>query len=277
MQAADAGVAQPREDELAGHAGADHLVVDDVRRQARQGQVALALADDLVAGREADEVREALDGDGVAVAHELGDGVVHRFRAAGGGGGRAAGRGFSRGLRGGALLKNVGERGRGGCFLGGRGGGVIVVFWGGGGGGKGVCGGGVWGGGGMGGGGSGIDASVAVASTWRRIGARPRMGSPVHAWRAGPGEGGRQGPGRRSLAGVVHARRAFRGVRGDKVRVRSSLSTAFCATRTPRVHGMDQRRADPAEGKPRTRPRTERPELPSVRQVPGRSSGPPPQ
>ena len=38
----------------------------------------LTLADDLVAGREADEVREALDGDRVAVAHELGDRVVHR-------------------------------------------------------------------------------------------------------------------------------------------------------------------------------------------------------
>ena len=77
VQATDARIAEPAEDELGGHAGADHLVVDDVRGHARQRQVALLLADDLVAGREADEVREALDGHGVAVAHELRDGVVH--------------------------------------------------------------------------------------------------------------------------------------------------------------------------------------------------------
>ncbi len=41
-------------------------------------EVTLALADDLVAGGERDEVREALDRDRVAVADELGDGVVHR-------------------------------------------------------------------------------------------------------------------------------------------------------------------------------------------------------
>ena len=77
-EAADARVAEPREDELAGDPGRDHLVVDEVRRQAGKRQVALALADDLVAGREADEVGEALDRDGVAVADELGDGVAHR-------------------------------------------------------------------------------------------------------------------------------------------------------------------------------------------------------
>jgi hypothetical protein len=75
MQATDARIAEPAEDELAGHAGADHLVVDDVRRQPAERQVALALADDLMAGGEADEVREALDGHGVAVAHEVRDRV----------------------------------------------------------------------------------------------------------------------------------------------------------------------------------------------------------
>ncbi len=39
---ADARVAEPREDELAGDAGRDHLVVDEVRRQPGEGQVALA-------------------------------------------------------------------------------------------------------------------------------------------------------------------------------------------------------------------------------------------
>ena len=77
VQATDARIAEPAEDELAGHAGADHLVVDDVRRHARQRQVALPLADDLVAGREADEVREALDGHGVAVADQVRDRVAH--------------------------------------------------------------------------------------------------------------------------------------------------------------------------------------------------------
>ena len=72
------GIAEPAEDELAGDARGDHLVVDDVRRHAGQGQVAPALADDLVPGREADEVGEALDGHGVAVAHEVGDRVAHR-------------------------------------------------------------------------------------------------------------------------------------------------------------------------------------------------------
>ena len=71
VQRADARVAEPREDQLAGDAGADHLVVDHVRRHAREREVALALTDDLVAGREADQVGEALDRDGVAVADQL--------------------------------------------------------------------------------------------------------------------------------------------------------------------------------------------------------------
>src|SRR5262249_39443735 len=61
-----------------GDAGRDHLVVDHVGRHPAQRQVTTALADDLVAGREADQVGEALDRDGVAVADELGDGVTHR-------------------------------------------------------------------------------------------------------------------------------------------------------------------------------------------------------
>src|SRR6185312_15842207 len=74
----DARVAEPGEDQLAGDARRDHLVVDQVRREPGEGQVAPALADDLVAGGEADEMGEALDRDGVAVADEVGDGVAHR-------------------------------------------------------------------------------------------------------------------------------------------------------------------------------------------------------
>ena len=60
--------------------GGHHLVVDEVGRQPGEGQVALALADDLVAGGEADEVGEALDRHGVAVADEVRDRVAHRWR-----------------------------------------------------------------------------------------------------------------------------------------------------------------------------------------------------
>ncbi len=78
MQAADAGIAEPAEDELSGRAGRNHLVVDQVRREAGQGQVALTLPDDLVPGGEADQMREAFDGDDVTVVDEGGDGVAHR-------------------------------------------------------------------------------------------------------------------------------------------------------------------------------------------------------
>jgi hypothetical protein len=67
MERADARVAEPREDELPGAAGGDQLVVDEVRREPGQGQVTPALADDLVASGERDEVGEALDRDQVAV------------------------------------------------------------------------------------------------------------------------------------------------------------------------------------------------------------------
>jgi hypothetical protein len=78
VQRADAGVAAPREDHALGAAHADHLVVDHVGRQPHQGQAAAALADQLVAGRVRDQMREALQGDGVAVGHQLGDRVAKR-------------------------------------------------------------------------------------------------------------------------------------------------------------------------------------------------------
>ena len=78
IQPANTGIAEPREDELAGDTGRDHLVVDQVRRQPGEGQVAPALADDLVTGGERDEVGEALDRDRVAVADEIPDRVGHR-------------------------------------------------------------------------------------------------------------------------------------------------------------------------------------------------------
>ena len=67
MQRTDAGIAAPGERQLARAAHADQLVVDQVRRHADQVQVAPALADDLVAGRERDQVREAFQRDARAV------------------------------------------------------------------------------------------------------------------------------------------------------------------------------------------------------------------
>ena len=76
VQRADARVAAPGEDHLRRAAHADHLVVDDVGRHADERQVAAALADDLVAGGERDQVREALERDRVAVVHVFGDRVA---------------------------------------------------------------------------------------------------------------------------------------------------------------------------------------------------------
>ena len=78
VQRADAGVAAPREDELARAAHADHLIVDQIGRHAHQREVALALPDDLVPRGEGDEVREALERDGAAVVDVGGDRVVQR-------------------------------------------------------------------------------------------------------------------------------------------------------------------------------------------------------
>src|SRR5690242_351736 len=73
VQRADARIAAPGEGQRASAAGADQLVVDDVRRQTQQMQVAAALPDDLVAGRVRDEMRESLTGDGIAVVDQLGN------------------------------------------------------------------------------------------------------------------------------------------------------------------------------------------------------------
>jgi hypothetical protein len=76
VQRAHAGVAAPGEDELARAARPDQLVVDDVGRHPDERQPAAALARDLVARGHRDQVREALERDGVAVVDELGDGLA---------------------------------------------------------------------------------------------------------------------------------------------------------------------------------------------------------
>ena len=77
MQRAHAGIPGPRKHQLAGASRADHLIVDQVRGEARQREVAPPLADDLVARGEADEVGEPLDDDGVAVVDKARDRVAH--------------------------------------------------------------------------------------------------------------------------------------------------------------------------------------------------------
>ena len=69
VKRARAGVPGPREDQLPGAAGRDHLIVDEIGREPAEDEVAAALADDLVPRGEADQVREALDHHRVAVVH----------------------------------------------------------------------------------------------------------------------------------------------------------------------------------------------------------------
>ena len=73
VQRADAGIAAPGEDELPRAAHPDQLVVDDVGRHPDQRQVAPFLPDQLVPRGVRNQVREALERDGVAVVDELGD------------------------------------------------------------------------------------------------------------------------------------------------------------------------------------------------------------
>ena len=60
VERADAGIAAPREDELACATHADHLVVDDIRRHPDQRQLPSPLAHDLMTRGVRDEVRESL-------------------------------------------------------------------------------------------------------------------------------------------------------------------------------------------------------------------------
>ena len=69
-QRPDAGIAGVRKDDLAGAAGGDHLIVDQVRRSPCQRQVLTTLADDLMAGGERDEVGEAGGVDQIAIVDE---------------------------------------------------------------------------------------------------------------------------------------------------------------------------------------------------------------
>jgi hypothetical protein len=86
VQRPDTRVAAPAEYELPRGAHPDQLVVDDIRCHPHERQVVQALPDQLVPGRVRDQMREALERDGVSVVHELayrvgeGDDVGHRLR-----------------------------------------------------------------------------------------------------------------------------------------------------------------------------------------------------
>ena len=75
MQGTHARVAAPREDQLFGTAGADHLVVDEIRRHAHQRQVTFFLTDDFMACRKRDQVGKAFHADRVAIV----DVAAHSF------------------------------------------------------------------------------------------------------------------------------------------------------------------------------------------------------
>ena len=71
MERPDPRISAPSEDELFGAAHADELVKHDVRRQSDQGQILAALPDDLVAGRDGDQVREAFHGHTVPIVDQV--------------------------------------------------------------------------------------------------------------------------------------------------------------------------------------------------------------
>jgi hypothetical protein len=78
VERANAGVAAPGEDERVGTAHPDHLVIDDVRRHAHEGQLAPALPNQLVTRGMRDEVREALERHDVTVVDQLAHGLGQR-------------------------------------------------------------------------------------------------------------------------------------------------------------------------------------------------------
>ena len=59
VQRSDARIPAPGEDDLFDAPCADELIVDQVRSQPDHGEIALSLPDDLVAGGEGNQVREA--------------------------------------------------------------------------------------------------------------------------------------------------------------------------------------------------------------------------
>src|SRR5205085_8015529 len=68
---ADTRISAPREDQLRDAAGANQLVVDDVRRHPDDRQIAPALANDLVPRRKRNQVGKPFERNDVTVANEV--------------------------------------------------------------------------------------------------------------------------------------------------------------------------------------------------------------
>jgi hypothetical protein len=78
VQGTDARVAAVGEHELPSRSHTDHLVVEDVRRHPDQLEVAPALAQHLVSGRERDQMGEPLERHAVTVVDEVVNRIVKR-------------------------------------------------------------------------------------------------------------------------------------------------------------------------------------------------------
>jgi hypothetical protein len=81
VQRADSRIAAVGEDQFACRAHPDHLVVEHVRRHADEFQLCAALAQELMAGREWDQVSEALERDALAICDQISHSVAqaHEF------------------------------------------------------------------------------------------------------------------------------------------------------------------------------------------------------
>jgi len=78
VQRTHARIATPREDQLAGAAGPNHLIVDEIGRHTDQRQFRHFLPDDFVPGGKRNEMGETFEGDTVARSDEARDRVVKR-------------------------------------------------------------------------------------------------------------------------------------------------------------------------------------------------------
>lgn len=71
-------VATPAKHQLSATLRSDHLVENQIRREADKSQVATPLSDNLVPGRKWDQVRKAFEHNSIAIPHEFSDGVRKR-------------------------------------------------------------------------------------------------------------------------------------------------------------------------------------------------------
>jgi hypothetical protein len=76
MQRSDAGVATPREDELARTPGTDHLVVQKIGGHPDEGEIPQPLPDNLVSGCKRNQMRESFERDGVSRVNRTSDRLV---------------------------------------------------------------------------------------------------------------------------------------------------------------------------------------------------------